>query len=190
MEIAPLLDVRTMLSPLADIPPSPMFEVGIPGLVTGDAIAQKFVEWLRAEIQTKVDMVVGRYSGQIQTWRGNNERGIYAPAPGPMMLASLDAAALERYVRTGTGGAAVYDFYEQSDPLVPPGTILKPPAPPAPVPIPDDPIGELIPGTANLYVAIGSWLPTSYGVTRSKNGHTFKLINMSPVGWFPAWLML
>lgn len=174
---------------LSEDHPLPNPPQGIPGLISGDAIVQAYVNLMQDQCDRKNANIQGIYANLLQQWRDNNARGVFNPAPGPMELVHLNQAAAANYERTGVGSALMFSFYDQWDPTVPPGTIASPPPQPIPPAKTAESIGDRIPGTSNLYAALGGPYDASeVGTEQTVAGAKYQLINMSPMTFEPAWM--
>lgn len=177
------LDVSTQIpnQPDINLPEPPK---GIPGLISADAIIQSYVSLLQQEVQKLNDFAWNAYLGLLSQWKSNNAAGINLPAPGPATLAAVDTNAAIHWETTGKNFSAQFVYYQKWDPNTPPGTIAAKPAPPEPPAKSAESVGALIPGTSNLYAALGGpYDPSECG---KPNGE-YTLINMTPFGWEPAW---
>ncbi len=182
------LNAREQIQASEDHPlPNP--PLGIPGLVSSDAIIQAYVALMQDQCDRKNAMIVGVYQNLLQQWKDANARGIYNPAPGPMTLVHLNRDAAAKYETTGVGAAAMFSFYDQWDPDVPPGTIATPPPPPPITPKTPESIGQHIPGSSNLYEALGGpYEANEVGTEQNVAGSRYVLINSTPMGFKPMWL--
>lgn len=174
---------------LSEDHPLPNPPLGIPGLVSSDAIVAAYVALMQDQCDRKNDMIQGIYGKLIADWKDNNSRGISNPAPGPMTLVHLDQAAAADYERTGTGAAKLFLFYDQWDPAVPPGTIYAPPPAPPPPAKTAEHVGDHVPGTSSLFFAAGGpYTPSELGNELTTDNGRFVLINSTPMGFRPMWL--
>jgi hypothetical protein len=180
------LDVSTMIPQVEDNP-HPLPPQGIPGLISADAIVQAFVNVLEMEVQKLNDFALADYNGLVTHWKSDNAAGVYRPAPGPVTLAMVDPIAAAQYEVTGVGFNKIFSFFTQFDPSAPPGTVFQPLVTPPPEKTAES-VGGLIPGTEDLYLALGGpYDPSEFGKSvTTVTGH-FHLVNMTPMGWKPAW---
>lgn len=186
------LDVSEAVKPIQDVPGGyPLAAQGIPGIISGDAVTQNFVSVLCAEVQKANDFAWGDYQGLLTQWKSDNAKGIFRPAPGPVTLATVDQRAAAAWLQTGTHGAGIIGYIQQFDPEFPPGTVESAPAPPPSPAKTAESVGGLIPGTFDLYSALGGpYDPGEVGKTlETPNGH-FALINSTPMGFRPMWKKL
>lgn len=184
------LDVSEVVKPIADIPGGyPLAAQGIPGLISGDAITQNFVNELCSEVQKANDYAWSAYEGLMSQWKSNNQAGIYRMAPGPVTLAAVNQKAAAAWLQTGIGGVGIISYYQQWEPATPPGTMLAAPVPEPPPAKTAESVGALVPGTYNLYATIGGpYEASEIGNEITVNGAAYVLINSTPMGFRPMWL--
>jgi hypothetical protein len=184
------LDVSETVKPIEDIPGGfPLAVQGIPGVISADSVTQNFVDVLCSEVQKANDYAWMCYEGLLTQWKSNNDHGIYHPAPGPVTLASVNRTLAGQWLQKGTGGAGIISYYQQYEPEIPPGTIQHPPAPAAAPDKTAESVGPLVPGTYNLFAALGGpYEASEVGKTIQANGATYVLINSTPMGFRPMWL--
>lgn len=158
---------------------------GIPGFVSSDAIVAAYVALLQDQAARKNTMIQGIYGNLIQHWKDNNSRGIYDPAPGPMILVSIDPAAAAAHERTGVGAAKIFQFQTMWDPDAPPGTIAKPPVTPPPTSSDAgvNPVGPVVPGTDP---ALRKNLGGPYKAYDLDPSQKYMLVNFSPMNEDPG----
>lgn len=180
------LDVSTMIPQVPDTP-LPLPPQGIPGFIAGDAIVQAYVNLMLQQVQKLNDFALADYNGLVTHWKSDNAAGVYRPAPPPVTLAMVDPAAAAAYETTGVGFAKMFSFYTQFDPSAPPGSVFQ-----SVVATPPDKtaesVGGLIPGTEDMYTALGGpYEPSEFGKQVTTPTGAFHLVNMTPMGWRPAW---
>lgn len=185
------LDVHdNFVTPIQDPPPGSMW--GMPAfgsILPPETIAQLSVDALSKFVQQQSDMVWGRYTGMIQAWNGDNSRGIYNPAPGPAILATVNQQAALKFYETAKGGADVIVYYPRFLPDAAPGTVFQPPVAAPQSPRSPNPVGALIPGTTNIYQLVGGGY-TVDNVGELDPSGKFMLVKELTVGTAVVWLKL
>lgn len=173
---------------LSEDHPLPNPPIGIPGLISSDAIVAAYVALMQQQCDLKNTWIQGVYGKLVADWKDNNSRGIYNPAPGPMTLVHLNADVAAEYEKTGVGSAGMFAFYDMWDPDAAPGSMYTPPPAQKPPEKAEQTVGERIPGTSNLYNPVGSYSSADVGSEITKDGAKYVLINSTPMGFRPMWL--
>lgn len=184
------LDVSTQVQPFTDASEPPGEVLGIPGFISQDAFTQVFVTEIMRQYNLKNKQASDAYHGLLAMWKSDNEHGVYHPAPGPVTLAAINQVALGQWLN-GVKGTSdkIVSFYQSFDPAIPPGTVFQPAPPPPPPDKTAESVGPLLPGTYDIYAALGGpYAPSEDGKPLQTPAGAFVLINMSPMGnWEPAW---
>lgn len=158
-------------------PPQP-----VPGVVTTDAVVQSYLNFMTQGLAMQNSVLIQQYSFAFQTWQANNARGIFNPAPAGVQIAILNQVAA---IETEMGDTMMepQQIYYSTYYEVAPGTIAQPPAAPAPLPVPANPLGAPIPGAPNMRsMAQGAVEAVGQTYTDPATGIVWVVIPEGPMG--------
>lgn len=149
---------------------------------SSDALVQSYLSFMQNALNQQNGQILQTYHFTLQTWAANNARGIFNPAPPGVQIAILNQVAA---VETEEGVAAeasqqiqYVTYYE-----VAPGTIAQPPATPAPLPVPANPLGSPIPSVPNMRsMAQGAVETVGETYTDPTTGINWVVIPEGPMG--------